>query len=1013
MQDNYCISGLFILFYRSGVNLLLGQTYLNVTMKQMGPGMYKHWMNLALRIACAALFCLLAVEQGLADETCPYCNHTNAPTLPEVSPWDAVTDLFQKPSWQNGLAPKMYCFDPGTSEADIVQLMDRIYAGWNNPALYISNSRWTSTAYGTGGAQGEPTILTYSFVPDGITVPDADFGNQPNSIHAELTQNFGSVANGKAKFRQVFDRWQALSGITYVEEANDDGAALFSSPGVVGVRGDIRISSIGFDGSSGVLAYNYFPNTGDMVIDNAENWGSGTQDYRFFRNVTAHEAGHGFGLSHVCPDDCLFLMEPYICTDYDGPQHDDIRGVQRQYGDSAETNDTPATATSFGSPADGTTSLSNMSIDDNSDTDYYAFTVPAGKQVTVTMTPTGQSFPQCAQTSACTCSGGNLNTADDVNLAVRLYGTDGTTVLAEASGNAAGIAETIANTPLPSAGTFYIRVYEGTVNAIQVYSLSFALSPGAVPTINVTQPNTALTWTAGTAQSITWTSSLVTGNVNIELNRSYPGGAWESIVANTANDGTHSWTVTGPGAATNRVRVTSINSPSATDVSDVDFTIFVPSITVVQPNGGESWNGAAANSLTWSSNGVTGNVLIELNRNYPGGVWESFGAHPNVGASIVFGSPATTTARVRLTSVNEPVATDISNANFTITIVNNAPVIVHDEHGDVEPGSATFTAKVTDDGGPITTTLFHRVSGAGAFSSTAMPFTGNPSEYAAALVVAEGAYDYFIRATDGNSTVNTDTFTFDVEDCPAAIIFDDGSAEGYNWANETPFAWAVKYTPPAYPFVLCGFQVAVAKFNPDSAHSPFTGRVLLADGAGGLPSTVVFAEQSGSVGNVVGGLAAGQVAWATVTTLDALGAPLILGGPFYVAVDNPDLGKYEAFGRDDNTASTNSYFYDGCDLQWYSENDLVPNAQGGQRMIRLLGQAIPAPTNLVIFADGNDAVLTWSGSGAPYYRVYSSLVTEGPFTTLEGSTASTTFTDVGAIPADATKFYVVVSSATP
>jgi len=988
-----------------------------VLMKPMGPGMYMNWLNLVRVAGIAAALLVLGVNVGQATDFCPKCGleisleeaHPSAP----ASPWAAATDLFQKPAWRDGVAQKMFCFDEGTPQETVTKFMDRIFPEWNNPALYISNNRWSSTANGTSNTQGLPTILTYSFVPDGVTVPDADFGNQPNSINAELTQNFGSVANGKLKFRQMFNQWERVSGITYVEETNDDGAALFSSPGVLGVRGDIRISSIGMDGSSGVLAYNYFPNTGDMVIDNAENWGSSSNDYRWFRNITAHEAGHGFGLSHVCPDNCVFLMEPFICLAYDGAQHDDIRGVQRLYGDSAETNDTPATATSFGSPADGAHTMDTLSLDGSSDTDYYSFTVPAGKQVTATVTPVGFAFQQCAQNANCTCTGGNINTVDDVDLSLRLYGTDGTTILATAAANGAGVAETIANTSLSSAGTYYIRVYNGSTDAVQIYNLSFTLSNSSAAAITVTAPNTAVTWIAGTNQTITWTSQFVTGNVNIELNRSYPGGTWESLFLNTANDGTQSWPVTGPASSTARVRVTSINTPTATDVSDVNFTITVPTITVVSPNGGESWNGAAANSLTWTTSGVTGNVLVELNRSYPGGTWENFGTHPNVGASIVFGPPATTTARVRLTSVNEPIATDFSDANFTITIVNNPPVIKHDQHADVEPGPATFTAKVTDDGGPITTTLFYRLVGAGSFTSLGMATTGNPNEYAATLTVVEGAYEYFIRATDGTNTVNTDTLDFDVEDCPAAIIFDDGSAEGYNWASETPFSWAVKYTPPAYPFLLCGFQVAVAKFNPDSSHSPITGRVLLANGVGGLPGTVVTTELSGSIGNVIGGLPAGQVAWATVSTLDGLGAPLILGGPFYVAVDNPVLDKYEAFGRDDNTASTNSYFFDGCDSLWYSENDLVPNAQGGQRMIRLLGQAIPAPTNLVIWANGNDAVLTWTGSGAPYYKIYSSLVTEGPFATLEGSTTATTFTDVNAIPSDATKFYVVVSSATP
>lgn len=978
----------------------------------MGPGMKSRSVRFSLLLGVlAGVIGLFSAVFASKPTICPDCGNV----LAEASPWDAVIDLNRKPTWEKALAPKAMCFDPGTPVEEIDRLTHRIYV---NPASYISSSRWTSTATGTGGAQGEPTVLTYSFVPDGETVPDEPppngYGDQINNIHAMMTAKFGSVANGKAKFRQMFNQWQALSGLTYIEEPNDDGAALFSSDGVLGVRGDIRISSVPMDGASGVLAYNYFPNTGDMVLDNAESWQTSTNDYRFFRNVCTHEAGHGIGLSHVCPDDCQFLMEPFICTAYDGPQHDDIRGAQRQYGDSAETNDSPAQATSLGSPANGTTTVNNMSIDDNGDQDYFAFTVPVNKQITITVTPLGQFFDQCGQTGPCTCAASDtIRTTDDVNLSLRLYGTNGTTVLAEASSNGNGIAETIPNTALAGAGTYYIRVYQGATNAIQLYTLSFTLSNTNVPSITLTQPNGGQTYTTGTNQTITWTSLNVTGNVNIELDRNYPSGVWESVVANTANDGTQNWTpsagVTQPNC---RIRVTSINSPAATDESDGAFTIFVPSLTVARPNGGEVLNGAALEQINLTTNGVTGLVNVEVDRNYPSGVWEFVAQIANTGGTVILGSPATMTARVRLTSVNEPVASDISNANFEIYFVNDPPALSHDPHGDQEPGTATFTALVTDDAGPITTTLFHRTSGGGAFASLNMPTTGNPGEYSGSIPVLEGAYDYFIRTTDGANTVGTDTFTFQVEDCPNAIVFDDGTAEGYNWANEAPYSWAVKYTGE-YPFILCGLQVAIAKFHPDSGHSPIGARVLLADGIGGLPGTVVWTETSGSVGNVVGGLAPGQVAWTTVTTLDGLGAPLVLVEPFYVAVDNRTAGKYEAFGRDDNTASTNSYFFDGCDLLWYSENDVVPNAQGGQRMIRLLGTAIPAPTELVIKSSGNDIILSWVGSGAPYYRILSAPTTGGPYLTTEGSTSGTTFTDIGAVNTDAVKFYVVVSSATP
>jgi hypothetical protein len=95
----------------------------------------------------------------------------------------------------------------------------------------------------------------------------------------------------------------------------------------------------------------------------------------------------------------------------------------------------------------------------------------------------------------------------------------------------------------------------------------------AARTVTVTAPNGGETWVVGTNQTITWSSSNVTGNVNLDLNRGYPGGAWESVASNIANDGSEPWFVSLPISTQSRFRVTSVSFPTATDISNGDFTI--------------------------------------------------------------------------------------------------------------------------------------------------------------------------------------------------------------------------------------------------------------------------------------------------------------------------------------------------------------------------------------------------------------------------------------------------------
>src|SRR5262249_5618035 len=138
-----------------------------------------------------------------------------------------------------------------------------------------------------------------------------------------------------------------------------------------------RISGHSIDGNAGILAYNYFPDNGDMVIDAGDSFFTDTSGNSLrLRNTMAHEHGHGQGYEHVCPVDQTKLMEPFLSTAFDGPQHDDTLAGNRGYGDDLEDNDSAGTATSLGSLGNGTTTVSGVSADDGgSEADFYRFSV--------------------------------------------------------------------------------------------------------------------------------------------------------------------------------------------------------------------------------------------------------------------------------------------------------------------------------------------------------------------------------------------------------------------------------------------------------------------------------------------------------------------------------------------------------------------------------------------------------------------------------------------------------------
>lgn len=188
----------------------------------------------------------------------------------------------------------------------------------------------------------------------------------------------------------------------------------------------------------------------------------------------------------------------------------------------------------------------------------------------------------------------------------------------------------------------------------------------AQPTVSVSVPNGSETWRVGTSQNILWNSGFLLGNVKIELSRN-GGSTYETLFANTTNDGIESWTVSGSVTSQARIKITSIDISTLIDVSDGNFSIVQPTITVAIPNSGEIWPLGSRKHIQWTSSHLDGDVKIELSRN-GGSTYETLFANtPNDGSEewTVTGS-VTSQARLKITSIEIPALNDFSDADFTI-----------------------------------------------------------------------------------------------------------------------------------------------------------------------------------------------------------------------------------------------------------------------------------------------------------------------------------------------------------
>ena len=400
------------------------------------------------------------------------------------------------------------CFAPGTSDEVIAAFAAAIAR--LDPDRFQQTGRWSGgVAMGSSGGENQPITLTYSFAPDGTLIPSGvGEPSAGSNLSSWLTGMYGSAQAWQALFHQAFERWEAFSGVHFVHESNDDGAAFFGNQGQLGVRGDIRIGAKAIDGSpvgGSTLAYAQFPNTGEIVFDSSDTYFAVTSNNsRRLRNVASHELGHAIGMLHVCPVIADKLMEPIASTAYDGPRHDDVRSAQDFYGDLFEPNEAAIAATNLGVVTSGSTlqpgvianpaiaSTSGLSLNEKeispftNDEDWYRFSSGGKVNLTITVSPVGLTYqdnPQACPASPQECCSGNTTDSLRVaDLSVQLLDSSGSFLLANGAAHGLGESEQLFWSTSVSE-SFNLRVFTTTNSFLepQMYSLTIAAAPPPEP----------------------------------------------------------------------------------------------------------------------------------------------------------------------------------------------------------------------------------------------------------------------------------------------------------------------------------------------------------------------------------------------------------------------------------------------------------------------------------------------------------------------------------------------------
>jgi formylglycine-generating enzyme required for sulfatase activity len=204
----------------------------------------------------------------------------------------------------------------------------------------------------------------------------------------------------------------------------------------------------------------------------------------------------------------------------------------------------------------------------------------------------------------------------------------------------------------------------------------FGLNPGAfavaAPKITVTGPIAGAIWQVASKQQITWTGAYVTGNVTLRL--STDGGGTYPVTLGSAlvSAGTASLTVPDNQSSTCRIKVESASDTSVFGENPGNFNIvpYVPAqISVTEPGAGANWVVGSSHQVTWSCQGLTGNVSILLSTD--GGNLYSIAlgtAAANAGSkTVVVPENVSTTCRVKVQSADSLNVFGLNPGNFTIS----------------------------------------------------------------------------------------------------------------------------------------------------------------------------------------------------------------------------------------------------------------------------------------------------------------------------------------------------------
>jgi uncharacterized protein (TIGR02145 family) len=184
-------------------------------------------------------------------------------------------------------------------------------------------------------------------------------------------------------------------------------------------------------------------------------------------------------------------------------------------------------------------------------------------------------------------------------------------------------------------------------------------------TLQLTSPNGGESWTGGSTKNITWTFTNID---NIKIEYSLNNGLNWTVISEShpASALSYAWTVPCIGSQQAKVRITSVLK-YVQDESNNVFTIPQGTVSILYPNGGESFGTGTGQYVEWQSSGIT-TLKFQYSSNN-GASWTDIGDFPGANGYANWIAPATASSqmRIRAFNVENTIDGDSTDALFNVT----------------------------------------------------------------------------------------------------------------------------------------------------------------------------------------------------------------------------------------------------------------------------------------------------------------------------------------------------------